>query len=125
MDNKLVDLAYTKAEMKEEGKERGISPSGQPDPYPWGLAITLERNELNKLGVTDLPPVGTEVHLLAVAKVTSVNQSARAGEDEEARVGLQICMMQVLKVESPEEEKGEKETPEVEAKETKSIMEKY
>ena len=122
---KLVDMAYTKAELKEEAKEGCVSPSGQPSPYPWGLSLSLERNELNKLGVKDLPQVGAEVHFIAVAKVMSVNQSARQGEDEESRVGLQITMMQIVQSESADEEKGEKESPASEAKETPSLMKYY
>ena len=109
----LVDMAYTKAEMKEERTQ-----PGEPSPYPWGLCISLEKSQLDKLGIKDMPQVGAEWHFVAVAKVTSVNQSAREGQDEESRVGLQITMMQVTLQESAEEEKGEKETPTSEAKET-------
>jgi hypothetical protein len=47
-----------------------------------------------------------------------VNHSAREGQDEECGVGLQITMAQVLLNESATEEKGEKESPKSEAKET-------
>ena len=113
----LVDMKYSKAEMKEEAKE--VGPSGQPAQYPWGLCISLEKDELDKLGIKDLPDVGGEVHFMAVAKVTSVNQSASVTQGEDTRVGLQIIMMQVLLVESAAEEKGEKESPKTEAAETK------
>ena len=116
---KLVDLAYTKAEQKEEAAEAKIGPGGERAPYPWGLCISLEKAELDKLGIKTLPQVGGEAHFMAVAKVTSVNQSARAGQDEETRVGLQITMMQVLMIESADEETGETETPAAEARETK------
>ena len=123
---KLIDMAYTKAELKEEKKEMAVGPSGQPSPYPWGLCLSLERNELDKLGIKQMPEVGAEVHFVAVAKVTSVNQSAREGQDEESRVGLQITMMQVLLEESAADERKEgKETPASEAKETPSIMKFY
>ncbi len=89
---KLVDMAYTKAELKEEQNETRM---GEASPYPWGLCLSLEKSQLDKLGIKDLPGVGDEWHLVAVAKVTSVNQSAREGSDEESRVGLQITMMQV------------------------------
>jgi hypothetical protein len=112
---KLVDMAYTKAELKEEKAE---AMSGYPSPYPWGLCLSLEKDELSKLGIKTLPNVGDEWHLLAVAKVTGVNQSARENEDEETRVGLQITMMQVILQESAAEEKREKETPAAEARET-------
>lgn len=119
MDTKLVDLAYTKAELAEEKKEMAVGPSGQPDPYPWGLSIRMELETLKKLGLDNpLPQVGGELHMLVIAKVTSVNHSAREGQDEDCCVGLQITMAQVLLNESAAEEKGEKEPPAAEAKET-------
>lgn len=116
---KLVDMAYTKAELKEERKEMTMASAS---PYPWGLCIRLEKDELDKLGIKTLPGVGDEMHLLCIAKVTGVNQSAREGQDEESSVALQITMMQVLLSESAASEKGEKESPATEAKETKGTL---
>ena len=122
----LVDMAYTKADKKEEAKEYAVGPGGQISDYPWGLCLSLEKKELDKLGVKQLPQVGGEFHFVAVAKVTSVNQSAREGQDGESRVGLQITMMQVVLEESAAEEKAEKkETPKTEARETPSILSSY
>lgn len=118
---KLVDMAYSKAEMKAEAKEM-VGTNGQMNPYPWGLCIRLESEELKKLGIKDLPEVGSEIHFVAVAKVTSVNQSAREGQDDESSVGMQITMMQIALEESAASERGEKETPASEAKETPSLM---
>ena len=115
---KLVDMAYTKAELKEEAQEMKVGPAGQPSPYPWGLCIRLEEEELTKLGMKQLPGVGDEFHFVAVAKVTSVNQSAREGEESETCVALQITMMRVVMHEPAAVEKAEgKQTPEKEAKE--------
>ena len=117
----LVDLAYSKEELAEEKKECAISSCGQPDPYPWGLCMSLEKRELDKLGVAKLPQVGSEFHMMVIAKVTSVNQSASMTQEEESRVGLQVTMAQVLEVGSPEEEASEQrrgvETPAYEAAE--------
>jgi hypothetical protein len=122
----LVDLAYTKAELKEEKAEMATGPGGQPNPYPWGVCLSLEKAELDKLGITELPGIGDEFHMTIIAKVTSVNSSAREGSDEESRVGLQITMAEVTAHESAAEEKAEgKETPASEAKESKSVMQKY
>lgn len=115
---KLVDLAYTKADLKKQ--EKGID--YVPDPYPWGLCLHLEKEQLDRLGITELPMVGDEMHLLCVAKVTSVNHSAREGQDENASVALQITMAQVLLRESAKAEKGKPETPRSEAKETKGTL---
>jgi hypothetical protein len=117
----LVDMKYSKAELADEAKEGQVGPGGEPNPYPWGLAITLEDEELQKLGITDLPDVGDEVNFTAVAKVTSVNQSLNR-DDPECRVGLQITMM-AANIEA--EEPGEKESPKAEKAETKSLATKY
>lgn len=120
---KLVDMAYTKAEIKEEAKETKFP--GEPSKYPWGLQIRLEDEELKKLGVTDLPQVGGEMHLAVIAKVTGVSENTMADGDYDCCVTLQITMMQVVMQESAEEEKGEKETPRSEAKESPSLLRSY
>jgi hypothetical protein len=119
-DPKLIDMAYSKAELKAQ--RSGAAISGPSDPYPWGLGLHLDKEQLDKLSIATLPEVGSEMHLLCVAKVTSVNHSARAGQDENCSVGLQITMMQVLLKESAAAEKGEKESPKSEAKETPSLL---
>ena len=61
----LVDMAYTKADKKEEAKEYAVGPGGQIADYPWGLCLSLEKKELDKLGVKQLPQVGGEFHFVA------------------------------------------------------------
>ena len=120
MADQLIDLARTKAEQKEEAKEAKLGYDGKPDPYAWGLNFRLESEELDKLGITTLPEVGSEYHLMVIAKVTSVNQSAVVGQDDERCVGLTMTMMQILAHGSAAEERAEgKETPKGEAAETK------
>ena len=117
----LVDLARTKAELKEEDTEMKVGYSGKPDPYAWGLNFRLESEELGKLGIDTLPEVGSEYHLMVIAKVTSVNQAATVGQDDERCVGLTMTMMQILAHGSSEEEKAEgKESPKTEAAEMKA-----
>jgi hypothetical protein len=116
----LVDLARTKAELKEEANEAKLGYDGQPDPYAWGLNFRLESEELGKLGIDKLPEVGSEYHLMAIARVTSVSQSASVGQDDERCVGLTMTMMQILEHGSADEEKTEgKEPPAMEAAEAK------
>ena len=75
---------------------------------------------MGKLGIDTLPEVGSEYHLMVIAKVTSVNQSATVGQDDVRSVGLTITMMQILAHGSAAEEKAEgKETPVMEAAEAK------
>lgn len=120
-DPKLVDMKFTKAEIKEEKREYG----GEMQPYPWGLAIRLESTELEKLGIKDLPQVGSEMHLICVAEVTGVNMSSSVGQEDETCVALQITHMQVISQESADVEKGERESAASESAETRSVLSKY
>lgn len=97
MADTLIDMAFTKDELKEKKKSEPccVGIDGNPNPYPWGLSLHLERDTLDKLGMKQLPNVGIELRMVAIVKVTSVNQSAREGENEQASVGLQITSMQV------------------------------
>lgn len=110
----LINLKYTKAEAKAEVEGYKDGPE-----YPWGLQIRLEDDELNKLGIKTMPEVGGEFHLQVVAKITGVNESTMADGKYERCVNLQITMMGIDLQESAAAEKGEKETPKSEAKETK------
>jgi hypothetical protein len=118
MSAKLVDMAYTAKERKEEAAEYS-GPSSVSE-WPWGLQIRLEDEELKKLGLKELPEVGGEFHLQVIAKVTSVSQNQMADGKSDRCVCLQITMLGVELEESAESEKGEKETPKSEARETKS-----
>lgn len=89
MADKLIDMAYTKAEKKEETRE--IQSGYKAPPYPWGLCIRLEKSELEKLGITKdkLPAVGSSLTFTATADVTGVNLSSQM-QAEEMCVALQI-----------------------------------
>jgi len=93
MAAQMVDMSYTPKERKEEATELATP---QPPAYPWGLEIRLEKDELEKLGITDLPGVGDEFHIMAVGRVTSVSQAYREDTDESKCVSIQLCMMQVM-----------------------------
>ena len=102
----LVDLKMSKAEQKTEA----VSP--EPSDYSYGLCITLDTDELEKLGITTLPGVGDECHIRAVGEVTSVSEND-AGNGQERSVRVQIQMMELRNEgqeegeESVAEEEGE------------------
>ena len=85
---KLTSMKRTPEDMDDVGENAPIEAMA-PD-YPYGLCIHLDRDELKKLGMKDLPKVGTEMPITAIAKVTRVSQSAVEGADEEASIDLQI-----------------------------------
>jgi hypothetical protein len=95
----MVDMAYTQAEMKEQRDQYSV-PSDGPK-YPWGLAIRLEQDELDKLGIKELPNVDQEVHIIAVGVVTGVNSNRQTGEDPRTCVAIQITGLQLM-VEAPD-----------------------
>lgn len=87
----LVDMKLTPKEVKEEKAEYSGSP--QVPPYPWGLCLRLEKEELDKLKLPSLPQVGEEFHISAVGIVTSVSSALRDQKDEEKTVSIQITML--------------------------------
>jgi len=88
----MVDMKLTPKEVKEEKKEMSVC--GQnPPPYPWGLCIRLEKEELDKLKLAKLPNVGDEFHIMAVGRVTSVSSSLRDQRDDEQTVSIQIVSL--------------------------------
>lgn len=94
MANQMVDMAYTKAEIKEM-KDKGMC-CGESAKYPWGLAIRLEQAELDKLGISALPTVDQEVHITAVGIVTGVNSNQRTGDKPQTSVAIQITGLQIM-----------------------------
>ena len=101
----LVDLKRSNKEKSEEADETAPVAASQPD-YGYGLCIHLEDNELEKLGITDLPKVGDEYHIRAIAKVKGVNERDY-GKRKEAGVDLQITMMEAT---HEDEEPGEEDS---------------
>lgn len=116
---KLVDMKMSPADMKADAVPMA---SGERDPYPYGLVLQLDTDEIDKLGIADLPEIGQEYHIMAVGKVTRVSSSASEGQDEESRgISVQITMMCVDTEPMMGEEKS---TPKAEKREmgAKSVM---
>ena len=116
---KMVDLARTPAEIREDIKST-IAPTMASAPvYPYGLCLSLDEDILEKLGLGDeeLPEVGDMIHLVAMARVTSCSESEREnakGEKEKCcRIELQITHLAA--------EDEDDETEETERAERKSV----
>lgn len=93
----MANLELTKKEAKESS---GCYPDGGSLPvYPYGLQLYLDDDTLKKLGITDLPKVGTSMLAQITVKVTGTSQratqSSKEGESETMRtcVDLQITDM--------------------------------
>lgn len=105
-DMKIVSMERTAAEKKaaEERYKDGPATAG-PD-FPWGLCLNLGKDELAKLGITDLPEVGDEFHIYAVTKVTRVSASASEGGEDSKGVELQITHMGAMHEDEADAEEG-------------------
>lgn len=93
----MPNLALTKEEAKDQ---YGIEPSDDTLPkYPYGLSIYLDDDALKKLGITDLPKVGTSMPATITVTVTGTSQratqSSREGEQMRTCVDLQITDMDI------------------------------
>lgn len=89
---KLVSMKRSAKDKREDKLQTSPAEAMAPD-FPWGLCIHLDKDEIEKLGIKDLPEIGAEVQIQAKAKVTRVSQSAsdgyRGGEDQ-LSIDLQI-----------------------------------
>ena len=93
----MANLALTKEEAKDQ---YGIEPSDDTLPkYPYGLSIYLDDDALKKLGITDLPKVGTSMPATITVTVTGTSQratqSSKDGEQMRTCVDLQITDMDI------------------------------
>ncbi len=63
--------------------------------YPYGLCISLGKEELEKLGITALPKVGTEMTIMAKAYVKMTRAYETQGEGEDMGIELQITDLEI------------------------------
>ena len=87
----LIDMQMSAEETREQ---MNPTPADAPK-YPWGLCLTLNDDSLEKLGVTALPAVDTEVTIVAKAVVSSTREYETQGDGSERTVELQITDMQL------------------------------
>lgn len=92
---KLVSMKRTPEDKREDMGEPPSIEAIAPD-YPWGLCINMDYDELEKLGMKDLPAVGSEFGMHVKVRVTRCQQSAVEGHDEEKSCSLQIIEAAVV-----------------------------
>ena len=89
-------LASMKRTVKEESKPSMVAPaSPDMDEYPYGLKIRLEDDELEKLGIKELPEIGKNMKVTADAKVDSISSNESKGSGPKRCLELQITGMSV------------------------------
>ena len=108
---KMISMEQLPEDREETSTVTAISKLPRPQ-YPWGLKISLCRDELKKLGVNaaDLS-IGETVHVVALGVVTSVSQDVGGGiigtdDEPESRVEVQLTD---LALESEDAEASEEE----------------
>jgi hypothetical protein len=89
----LVDVAYSAEEAKRETTLGEEAEEGGPK-YPWGLSISLDDETLAKLGITQMPDIGTAMTLTARVEVCSTSQYANQKSTDKS-VSLQITAMEL------------------------------
>lgn len=96
-DPKLISMKRTPKDKREDAGEHAPMEAMAPD-YPYGLCIHMDKDELDKLGMSDLPKVGTTMTMTAKVTVTRVSQSAATGPEAEeyTSIDLQVTDMALL-----------------------------
>lgn len=99
---KLVDLKLSKADAKDEA---GCAPSSDKPLYPYGTTLYLDEDEQKKLGIKDMPDVGTEFPIEALVVV--VGTSERQTQDGTRKtLDLQITKLGIGIEEEPTTPEG-------------------
>jgi hypothetical protein len=88
----VAELVSMKIDPKEREKKYAESAIVDRPAYPYGLSIHLDDDALEKLGLSKLPEVGTELALVAVVDVTSVSEND-SGAGAVRSASLQITSM--------------------------------
>jgi hypothetical protein len=84
-----------KMSSEERGEYTGQAIEVKEPSYPYGLSIDLDDGSMEKLGITALPKVGTEMMITAKVVVKSVSSNQYEGSDAESRMCLQITDMEI------------------------------
>lgn len=88
----LISLKRSKKDKKSDPSP-AIAMSSHED-YGYGTKINLTTEDLDKLGIKELPAVGSEVTITAKAKVTETSKRESDGKTRK-EVGLQITHMKL------------------------------
>jgi hypothetical protein len=87
-------MAMINMKQKAEREEMPGEVEMDEPKYPYGLCINLDKDQLDKLGITSLPQVGSEMTIMAKAYVKSTSAYETQG-GKDMSVGLQITDMEI------------------------------
>lgn len=86
-----MELVNLKKEEKKESKD--CVTMCDDSKYPYGLCLHLDKDTMEKLGMTDIPEVGAEFKIVAKAVVKSTYKSESMDNEVHKSVDLQITDM--------------------------------
>lgn len=96
-------MIHMKRVNKKDSEIAEVPALASEPTYPYGLIINLEKDEMKKLGIKELPSVNQPFMLEAKCIVKSVSAGA-SGDQEHASCSLQLTH---LAIETMEEEQME------------------
>ena len=89
---KMISMAKTPEQVNKEVSSMSAPVSASAEnveKYPYGLCVTLQNEQLEKLNLDGECEVGDTIHLCCMAKVTSQSNRETEGKTER-RIELQI-----------------------------------
>lgn len=89
-------MAMVNLKSKPEREEMPGEVEADEPQYPYGLCLHLGKDELEKLGVKELPDVGTPVMISAKAFVKSTSAYNTQGDGKSMSAELQITDMELM-----------------------------
>lgn len=102
----LVDMKM-ELQSKDDSYEAKEMMMVDKPKYPYGLKLCLEKEELDKLGISEMPEIGANMKMMAVVQVCSLEAKDYEGEEYRS-MGLQVKEMALM--------------PEVEAQSAESMI---
>lgn len=104
-------MKLTSMKLKKRDPEKmnaampGVGPGG--DQYPYGLRIRLENEQLDKLGLDEMPAVGEYITITAECCVSSASQNERKGGEPNRTLELQIEKLGCEEDEEPDDDEDD------------------
>ena len=95
----LINMKKSEGEKKEESMPSVMD----RESYPYGLKVHINEECFEKLGLGEVPKVGTKMMMLAVVEVTDIHKSEKGDDKAYYSMGLQITDMALNKKEMKEE----------------------
>jgi hypothetical protein len=110
----MIDMAKDIDEVKKETAQTAEPMPADAKPsvpvYPYGLCISLEDEQLEKLGLDgELPSVGDMLHIAGMAKVTSASENEREMSDGSKQKCRRIELQFTHLATENEDDEGEQE----------------